>query len=332
MTEQTELDVSVEEVTHAVAEITKMDVVIAELHQKYDKVIFDVDTTDGMNSAKEARKEIREPRYLIENLRKEGKRPILALGRQLDARAGEMTDRLMAIETPIQDTIKEEETRLERERQVKIEAETKRVEDIQGRIASIREHAVAALQVGITKANIEQSITDIEIVDIDDSFDEFREQADDARTATLATLREIFAAFIKREKEDERIANERKELAKLRAEAEEREAKAADERAEADRKAREKREAEEKAERDKLEKQRKDQEKKQAEIDKEKKQLADEKVKREGEAEAERKRIAKAKADAKKVEFPGTPAIIKALCGHFDVTETVVKKWLKVLK
>ena len=89
---KTELDVSIEEVTHAVAEITKMDTVIAELHQKYGKVIFDVDTADGMNSAKDARKEIREPRYLIENLRKEGKRPILALGRQLDARAGEMTD------------------------------------------------------------------------------------------------------------------------------------------------------------------------------------------------------------------------------------------------
>ena len=137
MTEQTELDISVEEVTHAVAEITKMDVVIAGLHQKYDKVIFEVDTADGMKAAKE--------------------------------------------------------------------------------------------------------------------------------------------------------------------------------RAEADSKAREKREAEERAKREELEKQRKEQEKKQAE-------------------QKDRATQAKAEADAKKAEFPGTPAILDALCEHFDVTETVIKKWLKVLK
>ncbi|KKK57477.1 hypothetical protein LCGC14_3054050, partial [marine sediment metagenome] len=222
MTEKTELDISVEEVTHAVAEITKMDVVIAQLHQKYDKVIFEVDKPEGMTAAKEARKEVREPRYFIENLRKDGKRPILALGKQLDGRAAEMTERLMAIETPIHDSIKEEETRLERERQAKIDAEVKRVEDIQERIGKLRGWADDAVRENLPSDHLEQWIADIDAELIDESFDEFRDQAEDAKTATLARLREIHTATVEREAETAKIAAERAELEELRAAAEKR--------------------------------------------------------------------------------------------------------------
>ena len=96
--EKSELDIGVEEVTHAVAEITKMDQIIAELTEKYQGVIFDVEKPKGMQVARDARQDIRQPRYLIEKLRKAGKAPVLDLGRRLDGKAREMTERLLSIE------------------------------------------------------------------------------------------------------------------------------------------------------------------------------------------------------------------------------------------
>ena len=339
MTEKTELDISVEEVTHAVAEITKMDVVIAQLHQKYDKVIFEVDKPEGMTAAKEARKEVREPRYFIENLRKDGKRPILALGKQLDGRAAEMTERLMAIETPIHESIKEEETRLERERQAKIDAEQKRVEKLQWRLDALRRAGVsvewdtAATDIASIIKNIEESYV------IDDSFDEFIDQARDAKIATLANLREQYSAALEREKETARIAEEREELAKLRAEQEKREAKEHEEREKAETEAREKREAEEQKQREELEAQRKEQAEAQKKIDDENARLATERAdlereqreetdRKAAEEKAEQDRKNAAQAAAKKAKYPGERAIIEALSEHFNVPSEVVRSWL----
>jgi chromosome segregation ATPase len=318
--------------TTEIQEYSQTEAALSVLREKYTGATFEVDTTDGMKSAKEARADVRSYRTGLEKKRKEIKTPALERSRLIDAEAQRITVELVGLEKPIDRQIKVHEEKIEAERQEKIDTEAKRVEDIKGRILCIREHATVAFHVGITVKNREQEIVDLEAIEIDETFAEFQEQAADAKGATLATLRESLTAAIKREAEEKKIVEERAELDKLRAEVDDREAKANEERAESDRKAREKREAEEKAERNKLENQRKEQEKKQAEIDKENKRLVDAKVKREAQAKAERKRKTKAVADAKKAEFPGTPAIIKALCEHFDVTETVVKKWLKVLK
>lgn len=55
---------------HAMQEIDAAAAGIADLVKKYDGVVYDVTTTKGMNEAKEARKEIRAPRYAIEQVRK----------------------------------------------------------------------------------------------------------------------------------------------------------------------------------------------------------------------------------------------------------------------
>ena len=341
MSGKTDLDTSIEEVTHAVTEITKMDSVIAELTTKYEKVIFDVDTAAGMKAAKAARKDIREPRYLIENMRKAGKTPILDLGRTLDGRANEMKERLLAIESPIDNTIKEEETRAERERQDKIDAELKRVECIQERITEIRGAVAAVTSMGLpTSKTVTEFISDVEGIKVDESFDEFLDQANDAKAAVLATLRDHLKAANDREIEDERVKTEREELATLRAANEEREAKEKLEREKAETEARKKREAEEAKEREALAE-------KQAEIDAEEKRLAEERAKFEREkaekedadlkaeakkqAELDKARKEKKAAEslAKHSKYPGDDAIIESLSESFEIPADVAISWLE---
>lgn len=318
--------------TTEIQEYSQTEAALSVLREKYSDATYDVTTTDGMVAAKSGRSEVRGYRTSLEKMRKDIKAPALKKCQLIDSEARRITEELLTLEKPIDSQIKTHEAKLEADRQDKIETELRGVEDIQSRIESIREHAAAALQVGITKTNIEQSITDIEAITIDESFGEFADQAQDAKEGTLAKLRELLSAAVEREAEATRIQAEREELAKLRAEQDKRIAEEQTKHEAAEAKAREKREAETKAERDKLEKQRKAQTEAQAKIDAENKWLANEKAKQEAVAVAEKKRKDKAIADAKKAEFPGVQAITDALCEHFDVTEPVVKKWLKVLK
>jgi hypothetical protein len=346
-----DLQTSLDEVTNAVAEFSKVQAGLSELREKYEKVIFPVDTTDGMKDAKEARQAIRGPRYEVERIRKEAKAPILSLGRQLDSKAKEITDALLAIEEPIDLSIKHEEGRKERERQAKIEAEQKRVESIQERITEIRGALPAVNSFGAPSSEkVAEFIADVEKIIVDESFDEFRQQAEDAKAATLATLRELHKSSIEREAEQERIAAERAELENLRAKMAEQEAKARADREAAEAEAKAKREEEDRKQRAALEAERKRQAEEQARIDAENKKLADERAelerqkaaerrkaeeaerKRKSEEAAELQRREEAAAKARKAKYPGERAIVEALCEHFGVTAEVVQAWLSKLR
>ncbi len=329
--------------TTQIQEYSKTEQALAALREKYADVTYDVDTPEGFQEAKSARSEVRGYRTGLEKMRKDIKAPALERCRLIDIEAKRITSELVALESPIDEQIKEVDARKEAERQKQIEAEVKRVEDIQSRIARIRDHAGAALQVGITAKNIEQSIADIETIEIDDSFDEFQEQAADARIATLARLREIHAATVEREAEDARIKDEREELAKLRAENEKREAEEQAKREAAEAEAREKREAADKKQREELEEQRKKQAAAQKKIDDENARLAKERadLEREQREEADRKaaeerakqeRKAAAEAAAKKAKYPGDEAIINALAEHFGVPAEVATTWLTQIR
>ena len=318
--------------TTEIQEYSKTEAALSVLREQFGGVIYEVDSANGMKDAKAARAEVRGYRTSLEKMRQALKVPALERSRLIDAEAKRITADLVEIETPINDQIKREEARKETERQEKIEAETRRVEGIQKRIESIREHATIAFQIGITTKNIEQSIADIEAIDIDDSFAEFRERAEDAKGATLAKLREVHAAAVEREAEDARIKAEREELERLRQDAEKREAAQQERREKKAATARNKREAEEQRQRDELEAQRKKQAEERARIDKERAAL--EKEQREAaeeQAAAERvgrERQAAAEAAAKKSKYPGDDEIINVLAKHFGVPADVAIGWL----
>lgn len=346
-----ELQTSIDEVSTAVVQFDKVQAGLSALSEKYAKVIFPVETPEGLRDAKEARLAIREPRYEVERIRKAAKAPVLALGRQLDAKAKSITDVLLALETPIDDAIKLEEGRKERERQAQIEAELKRVESIQERITELRGAVAAVTFFGSPSSEkVAEFIADIEKIPVDDSFEEFRQQADDAKKATLATLQQLHKAALEREAEQERIKVERAELERLRAEQSKRDA---EERARIEAEAakvRAAREEEERKERAALEEQRKAQAAEQARIDAENKRLADERAalereqaavrkkaqdaeaKRLAEAAAEKRRREAAEVAAAKAKYPGEAAIVTALAEHFGVQREVALKWIATLK
>lgn len=208
----------------AVAEFDKVAAGLQALQEQYGSVVYDVTTTAGMADARAARAAVREPRYEIERVRKEAKAPILALGKQLDARAKEITDAIMVIETPIDAQIKAEEARKEAEKQAKIDAEIKRVADIQSRIAELRGNE--RLTVASGSQLISQHIVDLENIPVDASFEEFVDQAMAAKESGVERLRSLHIAALEHEAEQARLKTEREELNRLRAEQAERDAEA----------------------------------------------------------------------------------------------------------
>lgn len=235
-----------------IAEYSQTAAALSDLRHRYAGVAFNVTTTKGMDEAKKARQEVKGYRTALEAKRKEIKAPALERCRLIDDEAKTITSALLELEEPIDQQIKAEEARKEAEKAAKAEAERNRV---------ARHHAVIQYLRGIpadvasaTAEEVLKALNELAALDITSSLEEFQGQAQLAKDETLDKLREMHAsavaheaeqARIKAEQEAEaaRIAAERAELAKLRAEQEARDREAAAIRAEQERKDREAREA-----------------------------------------------------------------------------------------
>lgn len=326
--------------------LTQFDAVgagIAALKERFGGVLYPMETTEGMEAAKLARKIIREPRYEIEQVRKSAKAPLLAIGKRLDSEAARITAELLQIEEPIDRQIKAEEERKEREKQARIDAELKRVASIHERIAELRGNPSLTPTSGMEL--ISDHIADLEGLAIDDSFAEFRQQAIDAKTGGLARLRELHAAAVAHEAEQARVRAERQELARLRAEqdardAAERDRRAAEDRAraEAERAAQEERDAAARTERERLAAERAENERLAREA--RERNEAEERRIREAREQLERDQAAARAARTPPAEVPTTPAaalirgmpsadeIVSVLQDHYKVPRAAVLRWL----
>lgn len=199
---------------------------------------IDVSTSKGMKEAVSARAAWRDPRIAVEKARKAAKAPVLELGRAIDARAAMLTTRLLEGEANYDDQIKAEEARKEAEREAKVRQEVERVASLQERIGELRGAIAVCNTYAATADQIQRHITDLVAVPVDATFQEFQQQAEEAKASTLTTLRAMHADAVAREAETTRIAAEREELARLRAEQDardkaERERIAAEQKAEA---------------------------------------------------------------------------------------------------
>lgn len=238
-----------------IQEYSKTAAALAQLRERYQGVVYDVTTTAGMKTAKEARAEVRTIRVALENLRKELKAPALERSRLIDDEAKRITAALLEIEEPIDTQIKAEEERKKAEKAAKEAEERARVATILERIASIRNRP--AEFIGKTSAEMRERADFLErFVITDEEFAEFTEDAEKARWESVNRLKYMAEEQMEREKEAERLAAERAELERLRAEQErleterkrldaERERLDAERRAEEERQAQQARRAEE---------------------------------------------------------------------------------------
>jgi hypothetical protein len=208
------MSTELETVSKALTDINAVSTGIADLTSQYGGVVYEVATTVGMDEAKAARLAVRTPRYEVERIRKAAKAPLLALGKKLDAEAARIETELLKIEGPIDQQIKVEEARKEVERQAKIDAELKRVADLQERVSELRGNQMLSASSG--SQCISEHIADLEKIVVDASFEEFEAQALDAKEAGIARLRALHAGAVAHEIEQARIKEEREELARLR--------------------------------------------------------------------------------------------------------------------
>lgn len=225
----------IEQVQGVLTEFSRVEAGLAALRAKHANTVYEVTTTAGMDAAKAARAEIREPRFAVEKVRKAAKAPLLAIGRRIDAEAVRITEAILAIEEPIDGQIKAEEARKVAEREAKKAAEVER----------LRLEAAAKLKAEEERLAAERA-----------AIAEERRKAEEAAAAERAKLAaerakaEAEAAEAKREAEIE-LAAQRKAIAEAKAKAD-REAAAERARLKADREAAERVAAEQAAEAQRL--------------------------------------------------------------------------------
>lgn len=246
--------------TTQITEYSKTDAALADLASRFKGVVFEVATREGMSAAIKARAEVRGYRVELEKVRVEIKAPALERCRLIDSEAKRIKDALEALEVPIDQQIKLEETRKERERAEREAAEAARIQGIQDAIAAI--NAVPPGMVGKASGVVADALAKMRECTID--AQEFQGTADETLSRAIAALEQLHAGALAQEKaaaeEAARVKAEREELARLRAESEQRareeQARIAEEtrqRAEAAAAARAKIEAEERASREKIE-------------------------------------------------------------------------------
>ena len=318
MTDKIEVHAKVVDVSNAVTAITDTEAGIAELAKKYKGVIYDCTDSDGMAAAKVARREIREPRYNIENLRKAAKAPVLELGRSLDQVAKDLTARILELEEPVDEQIKAEEKRIADAKQKLIDDEKKRVDGIQARITEMYD--------GVTKITsdpkapsgfVQRCIEKFLTIEIDDSFEEFKDDALKTWDAGEAALQAHLVLMTQREADEKKAAEDAAELERLRKEKADRDAADALVRAE-----------EREVERQAAEKA--------AAIPPVEKQLDDLSF---GTSESDPVETTPAPevvedtvVAATEPDYPGDHNIIYVLAQHFDISEEVAVSWLKQFK
>jgi len=215
---------SLDQLDGALAEFEKIEAGFAELEKAHPaNLACDVTTPAGMREAIAGRAAWRDPRIATEKARKAGKAPVLALGKDIDARAAAITLRLEAGEANYDDQIKVEEKRKAAEAEEKRLAELARRErnsailtairqrafDMQGKPASVISGAIVQLHVdGAAGFGLDKDYKALESAAVDD---------------TREKLRDMHQAAIEREAEDAArkaealaLAAERAELQKLR--------------------------------------------------------------------------------------------------------------------
>lgn len=196
-------------VATSIDEIDAVQLGLDELKTKYHGAVFDMTTASGADEARKARAAIRDPRYRVERARKDAKSKLAKLGKQIDERAGQITEALLELEIPIDNQIKAEEARKEAERQQKIMAEQQRQTAIRASLAAIAEiPAKTARDVDALRCAI--AMLD-EMQPSEAVFDEFIEQAVSLRARSLETLRATLA-------EEEAAQAQRDEIRRQQAE------------------------------------------------------------------------------------------------------------------
>lgn len=282
----------VEKVANEIAEFDPFRAELERLTTQYSLVVYDVSKPDDFKAAKEARRDIREVRYAAQKAATEILKPYQQKVKEAQEKVREakavgedLIEKVLLLETPIDDQIKAEEKRVndEKERLAAIEAE--RINAIQTKISRFRNVSVEFGNA--SAAALAEAIERVTAAEInEEAYGEFEGEATIARDSAILQLTTLHNLAVSREAEAARVEQERKELDELREKNRINEENAQRER---DQRAKE--------DRERLEKQ-------QADLDREREEMA-----------AEKKRMAEEKAalEASRLTLAAAPVAVAAL-------------------
>jgi hypothetical protein len=195
---------------------------LASAKRAASRVKYDIATKEGMTKAKELRATFVSIRTTADKAKTAAKRPIDESGKLILAHFNKLAEAAKAEEAKHDQAIKDEEARIEAEKQAKIAAERVRIEAIEGRIAHIRgiPEKFRDAESEVVQAMLDKMLqTQLEPA----KYDEHLEEALTEWNRTIDTLRNLHQQALAREEEARRVAAERAELERLRAEQAERE-------------------------------------------------------------------------------------------------------------
>ena len=110
---------------------------LVAFENEYGSIVIDCTTPKGMKSAKDCRKEIKDARLNLEDLRKETKAPVLEKGMQIDAEAKVITERLKVLESKFDTAIKAIENKAKIAKQKELDDALAKVSELEAREAAI---------------------------------------------------------------------------------------------------------------------------------------------------------------------------------------------------
>ena len=142
---------------------------LAVFEEEYSSILIDCTTPKGMKSAKDCRKEIRDARLNLEDLRKEAKAPVLAKGTQIDDEAKAIKESLDALYSKFDDSIKAIENKKEIDAAKAVKEQEDKLHDLEEREAAC---IAREIKLGIREADEEpEPEEDTSSVDDSDSSD-----------------------------------------------------------------------------------------------------------------------------------------------------------------
>lgn len=189
----------------------KTEAALVALDAKYRGVQFDLTTTAGDKAARAARQDLVTLRTSLDKKRLEFKRPVLDIGKLIDSEAKRITDKIKALEDPIDAQIVADEQRREAIRAAKAAAEAARVQKHRDAIARIRGFVPAAQAYGMTAERVLKGLSVLEAITAGAELEEFQTEAAQELSAAIEGMKSIHATLTEREAEAARAELQRKE-------------------------------------------------------------------------------------------------------------------------
>jgi hypothetical protein len=205
-----------------IAEYRPHEEQIVRLETTYGKLVVDCSTSEGLANAKEVRVDIRDVRYALANTTKTALVPYQQAVKDAQARVNQvkefgetLKDRVLAIETPVDEAIKAEEKRIADAKAERERVEAERIEAIRAKIT--RFSSVAAAYASRSAADVSSVLQNVkDSVILPEEYGEFEAEGTIARDNAIEQLEALHKAAIDREEAAAKLLAQQKELDELR--------------------------------------------------------------------------------------------------------------------